>query len=89
MACMLGTRVVTLKLTTSLLKFKVMLGLLILIRHRPPELPHHAYNETLLAETAVLPAMKSVSRCRPACLPIVHIYSAVVVAIAVKSTEGF
>jgi hypothetical protein len=32
-----------------------------------------------LAETAVLPAMKSVSRRRPACLPIVHIYCAVVV----------
>ena len=43
----------------------------------------------ILAETAVLPAMKSVSRRRPACLPIVHIYCAVVVAIVVESTKGF
>ena len=44
----------------------------------------------ILAETAVLPAMKSVSRRRPACLPIVRIYScAVVVAIVVESTKGF
>jgi hypothetical protein len=33
--------------------------------------------------------MKSVSRRRPACLPIVHIYCAVVVAIVVESTKGF
>jgi hypothetical protein len=43
----------------------------------------------VLAETAVLPAMKSVSRRRPACLPIVHIYCAVVVAITlVENTKG-
>ena len=45
--------------------------------------------DNVLAETAVLPAMKSVSRRRPACLPIVHIYCAVVVAIVVESTKGF
>ena len=57
--------------------------------HRPPwgrvciDVLH-----AILAETAVLPAMKSVSRRRPACLPIVHIYCAVVVAIVVESTKG-
>ena len=35
-----------------------------------------------------LAAMKSVSRRRLACLPIVHIYCAVVVAIVVESTKG-
>ncbi len=47
-----------------------------------------ARSAIVLAETAVLPAMKSVSRRRPACLPIVHIYCAVVVAIVVESTKG-
>ena len=47
-----------------------------------------ARSAIVLAETAVLPAMKSVSRRRPACLPIVHIYCAVVVAIVVESTTG-
>ena len=47
-----------------------------------------ARSAIVLAETAVLPAMKSVSRRRPACLPIVHIYCVVVVAIVVESTKG-
>ena len=54
-------------------------------RHSRPK-----HTRFVLAETAVLPDMKSVSRRRPACLPIVHIYScAVVVAIVVESTKGF
>ena len=44
----------------------------------------------ILAETAVLPAMKSVSRRRPACLPIVHLLciESIVGAIVVESTKG-
>ena len=49
------------------------------VSSRPP-------HSKILAETAVLPAMKSVTRRRPACLPIVHFYCAVVVAIVVEST---
>ena len=44
----------------------------------------------ILAETAVLPAMKSVFRRRPACLPIVHLLciESIVGAIVVESTKG-
>ena len=38
---------------------------------------HPAHPNPILAETVVLPAMKSVSRRRPACLPIVHLDCAV------------
>ena len=45
---------------------------------------------SFLAKTAVLPAMKSVSRRRPACLPIVHLLciESIVGAIVVESTKG-